>query len=102
MKFSNCFIQNITNVRKSGDEEGVFFCDVEVSIADGFPFEKVFYCARADDFAESGKWVYQQIVDGSFAGEITQLLAGVDPMTGLPADPPVQSQPRSEIPGDVL
>lgn len=89
-------IQNITfgaikNVRKSGDEEGVYFADVEMSVAEGFPMEESIYCARSDDYATTGRWVYQQIVDGSFEGSITQLVAGADPVTGL-----VPVQPTSQ------
>lgn len=79
----------IKNVRKSGDEEGVYFADVEISEADGFPMELCFYCARSDDYAMTGKWVYQQIIDGNIEGQVTQLAAGVDPMTGLPYPSPI-------------
>jgi hypothetical protein len=74
----------IKNVRKSGDEEGVYFADVEIQEAEGFPFDTVFYCVRSDDYAMTGRWVYQQIVDGNIEGSITQLAAGVDPVTGQP------------------
>jgi hypothetical protein len=74
----------IRNVRKSGDEEGVYFADVEISPDEGFPFEVCLYCARSDDYAKTGKWVYQQIVDGNIEGQITQLAPGVDPVTGQP------------------
>lgn len=71
----------IKNVRKSGDEDGVYFADVEMSEAEGFPMEESIYCARSDDYAPTGKWVYQQIIDGNFEGSITQLVAGADPVT---------------------
>jgi hypothetical protein len=77
----------IKNVRKYGDEENVYFADVEISEAEGFPFETHLYCARSDDYAMTGRWVYQQIIDGNIVGEITQLNAGVDPVTGLPPAP---------------
>jgi hypothetical protein len=80
----NVTFGSISNVRKSGDEEGVYFADVEISEAEGFPFETHVYCARSDDYAATGKWVYQQIVEGNIVGEITQLAAGVDPVTGQP------------------
>lgn len=94
-------IQNITfgaikNVRKSGDEEGVYFVDVEISGAEGFPMEECIYCARFDDYAMTGKWVYQQIVDGNFEGSITQLIAGVDPVTGLVPERREVVQPISQ------
>lgn len=80
----NITFGEIKNVRKSGDEEGVYFADVEISEAEGFPFETCFYCARSNDYATTGKWVYQQIIDGNIEGTVTQLDAGVDPVTGLP------------------
>lgn len=74
----------IKNVRKSGDEEGVYFADVEMQQAEGFPFVTCKYCARSDDYAMTGRWVYQQIIDGNIEGEITQLAPRVDPDTGEP------------------
>jgi hypothetical protein len=71
----------ISNVRKSGDEEGVYFADVELSGAEGFPMETCLYCARSDDYAPTGKWVYQQIIDGNFSGDIYQLASRQDPET---------------------
>jgi hypothetical protein len=82
----------IRNVRKSGDEEGVYFADVEISPDEGFPFETCLYCARSDDYAKTGKWVYEQIVAGNIEGQITQLAAGVDPVTGQPQP---QQQPTT-------
>lgn len=84
----------IRNVRKSGDEEGVYFADVEISPAEGFPFQICLYCARSDDYAQTGKWVYQQIVTGNIEGQITQLAAGVDPATGQPF--PERQQPTNQ------
>jgi hypothetical protein len=81
----------IKNVRKSGDEGGVYFADVDMQIAEGFPFESSLFCARSNDFAPTGKWVYQQIIDGNFEGEIKQLAAGADPVTG--EIPPPRAQP---------
>ena len=80
----------LKNVRKSGDEQGVYFADVEISASEGFPMEWCFYCARSDDYAPTGKWVYQQIIDGNYEGELTQLDANVDPVTGKN---PKQGQP---------
>jgi len=80
----------IRNVRKSGDEEGLYFADVDISFAEGFPFEECFYCAKSDDYAATGKWVYQQIIDGNFEGVLTQLGANCDPVTGLPIENLVQ------------
>lgn len=85
---------SIQNVRKSGDEEGVYFADVELSGSEGFPMEVCLYCARSDDYAPTGKWVYQQIIDGNHEGEVTQLDVGVNPVTGLPY--PEVNQPTSQ------
>jgi hypothetical protein len=81
----------ILNVRKSGDEEGVYFADVEMSEAEGFPMETHIYCARDNDYAMTGRWVYKQIVEGNIVGTITQLAAGVDPVTGQPYPPQPQT-----------
>lgn len=80
----NITFGSIKNVRKSGDEANVYFADVEFSEAEGFPMETYLYCARSDDYAATGSWVYQQIIDGNIEGSITQLAAGVDPTTGQP------------------
>lgn len=86
----NVTFGNISNVRKSGDEEGVYFADVEFSEAQGFPMETHIYCARSDDHAMTGRWVYQQIMEGNIVGEITQLVPYADPETGLVPTPVVQ------------
>ena len=80
----NVTFGQIKNVRKSGDEEGLYVADVEVSEAEGFPLETCIYVARANDYAMTGRWVYQQIIDGNIVGSITQIAAGLDPVTGLP------------------
>ena len=92
-KIGNITFGQIHNVRKSGDEEGVYFADVEMQEAEGFPFETHIYCARDNDYAITGRWVYQQIIDGNIVGTITQLTPGVDPVTGQSWD--VQEQPRT-------
>jgi hypothetical protein len=85
---------SIKNVRKSGDEEGVYFADVEIGESEGFPVEWCIYCARLDDYAPTGRWVYQQIMDGNYEGELTQLAPNVDPFTG--ELPPQVVQPISQ------
>jgi hypothetical protein len=90
-QIGNITFRQIKNVRKSGDEEGVYFADVEMQEAEGFPFETCIYCARSNDYATTGRWVYQQIIDGNIVGSITQLGAGVDPVTGLPPAPQPQT-----------
>jgi hypothetical protein len=82
--FGNITFGVIKNVRKSGDEDGVYVVDVEIQAAEGFPFEAHIYCARSDDLAMTGRWVYQQIIDGNIEGQVIQLAAGIDPTTGQP------------------
>jgi hypothetical protein len=89
----NIIFGQIKNVRKSGHEEGVYFADVEMSEAEGFPFETHLYCARSDDYAITGKWVYNQIIEGNIVGTITQMAAGADPVTGQVSE--TQSQPST-------
>lgn len=89
MKVGQVTFGRIKNVRKSGDEEGVYFADVEISFEDGFPFEWCLYCARADDFAATGRWVYSQLVIGAFEGEVAQLAPGANPETGEVPQQPV-------------
>jgi hypothetical protein len=97
MQIGNITFGQILNVRKSGDEEGVYFADVEISEAEGFPFETCFYCARDNDYAMTGRWVYKQIVEGNIVGTITQLAAGVDPQTGLPPPPQPQTTGSQDL-----
>jgi len=80
----------IKNVRKSGDSEGVYFADIEISQAEGFPMEEFLYVARSDDYAITGKWVYEQIINGNIVGSITQLASNVDPVTGEPFPLPTE------------
>lgn len=91
-QIGNVIFGQIHNVRKSGDEEGVYFADVEMQEAEGFPFEKHVYVARSNDYAATGKWVYQQIIEGNIVGSITQLAPDANPETGLPWD---RSQPQT-------
>lgn len=76
----NVTFGQIKNVRKSGDEDGVYFADVEISEAEGFPFETHIYCARLDDKASTGRWVYEQIVNGNIVGDVIQLASGEPPV----------------------
>lgn len=92
---SNIEFGNISNVRKSYTEENVYFVDVEMSVAEGFPLESCEYVARADDYALTGKWVYKQVLNGNFIGEITLLNAGDDPATSLPYISNVGIQPTT-------
>ena len=96
-QIGNITFGQILNVRKSGDEEGVYFADVEISEAEGFPMETHIYCARDNDYAMTGKWVYKQIVEGNIVGTITQLAAGVDPQTGLLPPPQPQTTGSQDL-----
>lgn len=93
-QIGNITFGQIKNVRKSGDEEGVYFADVEMQEAEGFPFETHIYCARSNDYAATGKWVYQQIIEGNIVGTITQLAPYVNIVTGEPA-PDRTTQPNT-------
>jgi hypothetical protein len=97
MQIGNITFGQILNVRKSGDEENVYFADVEMSEAEGFPMETHIYCARSDDYAITGKWVYKQIVEGNIVGTITQLAAGVNPVTGQPYPPQPQTTGSQDL-----
>lgn len=70
---------NIRNVRRCAIEDNVYFAEVQISPQEGFPFEWCNYCARGDDHAATGKWVYQQIIDGNFEGEMGQETLFVPP-----------------------
>lgn len=69
---------SIRNVFKDCLEEGVYHAEVEISPQEGFPLEWHNYCARHDDLALTGKWVYQQIIDGNFEGEMQLTVAETD------------------------
>lgn len=72
-KIGQLEIGAIRNVKASGDEPNVYFADVEICFEENLGFESCLYVARQDDFAATGKFIYQQIVDGSFEGELIQL-----------------------------
>jgi len=76
MKIGQITFGAIKNVRKSGDEEGVYFADVEISEQENSLLEVQTYCARSNDRAPTGQWVYQQILDGDYEGQLVQLLPG--------------------------
>jgi hypothetical protein len=79
----NIEFTTITNVRRSLDEAGVFFCNVGMSYHDE-PVEMVFYCARPNDTAPTCQWVLEQISQGNFEGEIVDVPNGYDPTTMEP------------------
>lgn len=95
MQIGNITFGQILNVRKSGDEDGVYFADVEFSEAEGFPMEIHFYCARDNDYAMTGRWVYKQIIEGNIVGTITQLAPNTDPVTGQPLLERSTTQPQT-------
>jgi len=94
-QIGNVIFGQISNVRKSGDEENVYFADVEFSEAEGFPMETHIYCARDNDYAMTGRWVYKQIVEGNIVGTITQLAPNIDPVTGQPFPERSTTQPQT-------
>jgi hypothetical protein len=69
MKFDNGIeITNLRNVQRMPD--GAFLLNVDLVTSED-PLETVEYVARDGDVAVTGQWVYQQIVDGNFEGQIT-------------------------------
>ncbi len=92
--FGYTTLSNIRDVRTINGDTATYFCKLTLAF-DGEPPEEVKYVARASDVAETGQWVYQQIVAGNFAGEIINLAEGVDPDTGLP--PPDTSEQDARL-----
>ncbi len=76
-------LSNIREVRTHGGDASTYVCKLTITYAEEEP-EEVVYVARASDVAETGQWVYQQIVAGNFAGEIIDMPEGVDSFTGAP------------------
>jgi hypothetical protein len=69
MKFNNDIeITNLRNVQRMPD--GAFLLIVDLKTPTD-PLESVEYVARDGDVVETGQWVYQQIIEGNFEGEIT-------------------------------
>lgn len=87
--FGQTILSNIREVRTRAGDTTTYFCKLTM-VYDGEPPEEVRYVARSTDIAETGQWVYQQIVEGNFDGEIIDLPDGVNPDTGLP--PPDTSE----------
>jgi hypothetical protein len=70
MKFNNNIeIKNIRNVQLMPD--GAYCATVDLKTNE-HDFQEVFYVARNGDCAETGIWVYSQIIDGNFEGSITE------------------------------
>jgi hypothetical protein len=70
MKFENGIeITNLRRVQRFPD--GAFLLLVDLKTPTD-PLESVEYVARDGDVVETGQWVYQQIVEGNFEGEITE------------------------------
>jgi hypothetical protein len=78
--FGNVSLGKISNVCIRGGDASCYFCKVELSL-ESEPTEVVNYVARGTDIAETGQWVYQQIIDGNFEGELADLAVNVDPFT---------------------
>lgn len=69
MKFDNGIeITNLRNVQRHPG--GYFILNVDLVTSES-SLETVSYVARDGDVAETGQWVYQQIVEGNFEGAIT-------------------------------
>jgi hypothetical protein len=81
--FGYTTLSDIRDVRTINGDTTTYFCKLTM-VFDGEAPEEIKYVARATDIAETGQWVYQQIVAGNFAGEIIDMPEGVDAHTGLP------------------
>ncbi len=84
-KFGSIGFGKISNVKTLENDPSCFHCNVEL-YDDADNMEVVTYVARGNDIVATGKWVYQQIIDGNFEGEISHVPSGIDPITGGPAD----------------
>lgn len=79
MKIGNTTIGKIFNVCTRDNDDSCFFCKVEFIENDNT--ETVNYVARKSDSALTGKYIYQQIVDGKFEGQISDVGLDIDPWT---------------------
>jgi hypothetical protein len=61
-------ITNLRNVQRFPDGAFLLLIDLKTPTD---PLESVEYVARDGDVAGTGQWIYQQIVEGNFEGEIT-------------------------------
>jgi hypothetical protein len=95
--FGQTSLSDIREVRTHGGDTTTYFCKLTM-VFDGEAPEEIKYVARATDVAETGQWVYQQIVAGNFVGEIIDMPEGVDAHTGLP--PPDTSVEDTRIERD--
>lgn len=80
--FGQTTLANIREVRTHNNDTSIYFCKLDMTFEG--KKEEVKYVARFNDVAETGKWVYQQIVSGNFDGQIVDVPEGVDVYTGLP------------------
>jgi hypothetical protein len=81
-KFGEIGFGKISNVKTLEGDASCFYCDVELYDETG-SMEVVQYVARANDIT-TGKWVYQQIINGNFHGEVTHVPSNISPSTGEP------------------
>jgi hypothetical protein len=81
--FGQTTLSDICEVRTQAGNTSTYFCKLTATY-DGEQPEEIEYVARATDVAETGQWVYQQIVDGNFDGEIIDVPEGLDVFTGEP------------------
>jgi hypothetical protein len=79
--FGTVALGKISNVRTVNGNTSVYYCYVEM-VEEGFEPEVAQYVASRTDVAVTGKWVYQQIVNGNIEGEIVDVSETVDPFTG--------------------
>ena len=72
--FGNVRLGKISNVRTVGGNTDCYFCKIEMEVS-GEPPEIAQYAAVRTDTVPTGQWVYQQIVEGNFEGELIEIKA---------------------------
>lgn len=78
----NITVGKIFDVCTRNNDSSCYFCKVELTI-DNIK-ETTNYVARANDSAETGKYIYNQIKSGYINGDITNVADGIDPWTKQP------------------
>lgn len=79
-RFGSIGFGKISNVRTLEADPTCYHCNIEL-YDETETMEVVEYVARANDVT-TGKWVYQQIVDGNFEGQIAHVPNNIHPSTG--------------------
>ena len=62
---------NLRNVQKLWKESGAYLCILDMQYKTAPVEVGVDYCARENDYEETGQFVYQLIITGQYEGEMT-------------------------------